>query len=61
MILNLFGDTIHFAANTAMEVETDLSKVELDMKKYEEFTKGFMIASKEFLIKEELDTWHWKL
>lgn len=26
------------------------------MKKYEEFTKGFITASKEFLTKEELDT-----
>mgnify|MGYP000327619514 CR=1 FL=1 len=51
-----FGDAIRFAANTAMEDETDLSKAELDMKKYEEFTKGFMTASKEFLTKEELDT-----
>ncbi len=51
-----FGDAIRFAANTAVEDETDLSKAELDMNKYEEFTKGFMTASKEFLIKEELDT-----
>jgi hypothetical protein len=51
-----FGDAIRFAANTAMEDETDLSKVELDMKKYEEFAKGFITASKEFLTKEELDT-----
>ena len=51
-----FGDAMRFAANTAMEDETDLSKVELDMKKYEEFAKGFITASKEFLTKEELDT-----
>jgi len=51
-----FGDAIRFAANTAIEDETDLSKVELDMKKYEEFTKGFITASKEFLTKEELNT-----
>jgi hypothetical protein len=46
-----FGDAIRFAANTAVEDETDLSKAELDMNKYEEFTKGFMTASKEFLIR----------
>lgn len=51
-----FGDAIRFAANTAVEDETDLSKVELDMNKYEEFTKGFITASKEFLTKKELDT-----
>jgi len=51
-----FGDAIRFAANTAMEDETDLSKVELDIIKYEEFTKGFITASREFLTKEELNT-----
>ncbi|NLY98553.1 MAG: mucin desulfatase, partial [Clostridiaceae bacterium] len=51
-----FGDAIRFAANTAVEDETDLSKVELDMNKYEEFTKGFITASREFLTKKELDT-----
>jgi len=51
-----FGDAIRFAANTAQEDEKDLSRVELDMDKYEEFTKGFITASREFLSKKELDT-----
>lgn len=51
-----FGDAIRFAANTAIEDEVDLSKVGLDMEKYEEFTKGFIIASRELLSKEELNT-----
>ena len=51
-----FGDAIRFAANTAMEDETDLSKVELDINKYKEFSKGFIGASKEFLTQNELDT-----
>lgn len=50
-----FGDAIRFAANTAMEDETDLSTVGLNMENYEEFTKGFISASKEFLTKNELD------
>jgi len=50
-----FGDAVRFAANSAMEDETDLSKVELDMEKYEEFTKGFISASKSFLTKKELE------
>jgi len=50
-----FGDAIRFAANNAVEDETDLSKVRLDMEKYEEFTKGFISASKGFLTKNELD------
>ena len=51
-----FGDAIRFAASTAVEDETDLSKVELDMEKFEEFTKGFISASKGFLTKNEIDT-----
>lgn len=50
-----FGDAIRFAANTAVEDETDLSVVGLNMENYEEFTKGFISASKDFLTKNELD------
>ncbi len=50
-----FGDAIRFAANTAVEDETDLSKVGLNMENYKEFTKGFISASKDFLTKNELD------
>ena len=50
-----FGDAIRFAANTAVEDETDLTKVGLNMEHYEEFTKGFMRASKGFLTKNEID------
>jgi hypothetical protein len=51
-----YGDAIRFAANTAEEDETDLSKIGLDMDKYKEFTKGFMSAAKGFLTKNELKT-----
>ena len=37
-----FGDAIRFTANTSKEDETDLSKVKLDMAKFEAFTKGFV-------------------
>ena len=50
-----FGDAIRFAANTAVEDEEDLTKVGLNMEHYEEFTKGFMTASKSFLTKNEID------
>ena len=50
-----FGDAIRFAANTAIEDEADLSKVALDMDKYEEFTRGFISASKSFLTPKELE------
>jgi serine/threonine protein kinase len=50
-----FGDAIRFAANTAREDETDLSKVGLNMENYEAFTRGFISAAREFLTKNELD------
>jgi len=40
-----FGDAIRFAASTALEDETDLSKVTINMEYFEAFTKGFMEAS----------------
>jgi Ser/Thr protein kinase RdoA (MazF antagonist) len=39
-----FGDAIRFAANTALEDETDLSRVGINMEYFEAFTKGFMSA-----------------
>ncbi len=51
-----FGDAVRFAANTAVEDEPDLSKVSLDMRHYEEFTRGFMTACKGFLTQKEIDT-----
>ena len=37
-----FGDAIRFIANTAAEDEADLSKVEVDIKKFEAFATGFL-------------------
>ncbi len=50
-----FGDAIRFAANTAVEDEADLSKVGLNMVNYEEFARGFISASKDFLSDKELE------
>lgn len=50
-----FGDAVRFAANTAVEDETDLSRVGLNMENYIEFTRGFISASKDFLTKNELE------
>jgi len=47
-----FGDAIRFAANTAVEDETDLSKVGLNLENYREFTKGFMSACQGLTKKE---------
>jgi len=49
-----FGDAIRFAANTAVEDETDLNKVGLNLENYREFTKGFMSACLG-LTKKEID------
>jgi len=48
-----FGDAIRFAANTAPEDETDLSRVGLNMDHYREFTRGFMKAAGDFLTEKE--------
>ena len=51
-----FGDSIRFAGNTCKEDETDLSKVKLDMSKYEAFTKGFVQTVGHTLNEYEKDT-----
>lgn len=50
-----FGDAIRFAANEAVEDETDLSKVRLNMGHYAAFTRGFMAAAGSFLTPCEVD------
>lgn len=50
-----FGDAIRFAANRAVEDETDLSKIGLAIENFEAFASGFISASKDFLTKKELD------
>ncbi|MBE6546298.1 MAG: aminoglycoside phosphotransferase family protein [Ruminococcaceae bacterium] len=40
--VNDFGDSIRFGANTAVEDETDLSKVSLDLALFEAYAKGFL-------------------
>ena len=40
--VNDFGDSIRFGANTAVEDETDLSKVSLDLELYHAYAKGFL-------------------
>ena len=40
--VNDFGDSIRFGANTAVEDETDLSKVSLDLNLFKVYAKGFI-------------------
>ena len=51
-----FGDAIRVAASTAAEDEKDLSKVALNMEKYEAFTRGFVRQVKNSLTQAEKDT-----
>ena len=40
--VNDFGDSIRFGANTAVEDETDLSRVSLDIDLYRTYAQGFL-------------------
>lgn len=51
-----FGDAIRVAASTVDEDEKDLSKVALDLEKYEAFTRGFVPQIKEAITHEEKKT-----
>ncbi|MEG2570071.1 MAG: aminoglycoside phosphotransferase family protein [Clostridia bacterium] len=44
LLVNDFGDAIRYAASTAVEDETDLSKVEVDLSAYKSFSDGFLTA-----------------
>lgn len=52
--VNDFGDSIRFGANTALEDETDLSKVSLDLELYEVYVKGFLEGCQGILTENEL-------
>lgn len=51
-----FGDAIRFIANTSDEDEKDLSKVNLDLDKYNAFYNGFVSTLKDTLSPLELET-----
>ena len=53
--VNDFGDSIRFGATTALEDETDLSKVNFDISLYELYVKGFIEGAKGGLTEGELD------
>ena len=50
-----YGDAIRFGCSTAREDETDLEKIDLDLEKYETFTKGFIRPLKDLMTKTEFD------
>lgn len=49
-----FGDSIRSGANTADEEELDLSKVSLDLELFEQFTRGFLEYTHDFLTHFEI-------
>jgi hypothetical protein len=51
-----FGDALRVCASTAKEDESDLSKVGVDMRKYEAFTRGFVTVVKDSLTDDEKKT-----
>ena len=53
--VNDFGDSIRFGATTALEDETDLSKVNFDLTLYEEYVRGFIEGAKGGLTEGELE------
>ena len=50
-----FGDSIRTSTNTGNEDEKDLSKVEMDIKLYEAYSKGFLGETKSFLNIDEIN------
>ena len=54
-ILNDFGDAIRTGANSALEDERDLDKIQFNFSFYESFTKGYLGKAKDFLTKEEIN------
>ena len=50
-----FGDSIRFGASTAAEDETDLSKVEMDLGLFEQYTRGYIEELKESITPKEVE------
>ena len=53
--MNDFGDSIRFGATTAAEDETDLSKVNFDIKLFEMYVEGFVKGCNGGLTKAEIE------
>lgn len=51
-----YGDSIRFGASTALEDETDLCKVEMDLNLFDVYTKGFLEEAGEALTAREKET-----
>ena len=54
-VLYDFGDAIRVGASTAVEDETDLNKVHLDIELFKAFTQGFLEKTHDILTEKEID------
>lgn len=50
-----YGDAIRFGCSTALEDEVNLSLIDLDLERFETFTKGFIRPLKDVMTKTEFD------
>lgn len=50
-----FGDAIRFGANTAVEDETDISKIAINLELFEAFTKGYLDELKDCMTQKEME------
>ncbi len=50
-----FGDLIRTSTSPAAEDEKDLSKIKMQMDKYDALVKGYLTSAKDFLTKSEVD------
>ncbi|MEN8180459.1 MAG: aminoglycoside phosphotransferase family protein [Pseudomonadota bacterium] len=49
-----FGDAVRYGANTAVEDERDLAKVNIDLEIYDRFVAGYLESARGFLTQEEV-------
>ncbi len=54
-VLSDFGDSIRFGASTALEDETDLSKVKVDLDLFERYASGFLNEASDILTPIEVN------
>ena len=57
--MNDFGDAVRYAANTAAEDEKDLSKVSLDLGKYDALAQGFLSEMRGRISETEMENMPW--
>lgn len=53
-----FGDALRLGASTALEDETDLDKVHIDIESFKEFTRGYLEEMLDFLTPTEKELMH---